>query len=193
MPRFPICVKEITPGLLTITSRIDIMSSSEVYVDTARGYQILQVFVEGSMSNTEGLKPSHLGIVVENAQETSRILSSLWKIGPWTIRDYTAPKEAMIVGDPFRLKLMYTKFEDITVELLEPVEGKSIWADFLMTQGGGLHHIAFKVSDYEASVAEIEAQGGKLLVSAGFGSSRWSYFDVPPSKVIVELMDNYEI
>ena len=145
------------------------------------------------MPNVEQLKPSHLGIVVKDAQETSLVLSSLWGIGPWTTFDYVALAEAMIVGDAFRLKLMYAKFGDMTVELLEPIEGKSIWDDFLKTQGGGLHHIAFKVSDYKASMAEVKAQGGELLVSAGFGDSRWSYFSVPPSKVIVELMDNYEI
>lgn len=145
------------------------------------------------MSGVEKLKPSHLGIVVKDAQETSKVLSTLWKVGPWTINDYVAPKEAMIVGDAFRLKLMYVKFGDVTIELLQPVEGKSIWADFLKTSGGGLHHIAFKVSDYKASMDEVKAQGGKLLVSAGFGNSRWSYWSVPPSNVIVELMDNYEI
>ena len=145
------------------------------------------------MSNAEQQKPSHLGIVVKDAQETSQVLSSSWKIGPWTTVDYVAPAEAMIVGDAFRLKLMYAKFGDMTLELLEPVEGKSIWADFLKTQGGGLHHIAFKVSDYKGSMAEVKARGGELLVSAGFGDSRWSYFRVPPSQVIVELMDNYEI
>ncbi len=145
------------------------------------------------MSNVQQQKPSHLGIVVKNAQETSQVLSSLWQISPWATNNYAAPKEAMIVGDAFKLKLMYAKFGDVTIELLEPVEGKSIWADFLKTRGGGLHHIAFKVSDYKASMDEVKAQGGKLLVSAGFGNSRWSYWSVPPSQVIVELMDNYEI
>jgi len=139
------------------------------------------------------LKPSHLGIVVKDADKTSEFLSSLWGLGPWKAVDYAAPKEAMLVGEPFRLKLVYTKLGPVTLELLQPIEGESIWADFLKTKGEGVHHIAFMVSDWEERVSQLKAQGGKMLVGAAFQNSRWCYFETMPGGIIVEYMDNYEL
>jgi methylmalonyl-CoA/ethylmalonyl-CoA epimerase len=141
----------------------------------------------------EELKPSHLGIVVRDADKSSQFLTSLLGLGPWKTTDYIAPKESMIVGEPFKLKLMYTKLGTVTLELLQPVAGKSIWADFLETNGEGLHHIAFKVTEWEHTVSKIKAQGGIMLVGAAFQDSRWCYCRVAPSGMIVEFMDNYEI
>ncbi len=93
------------------------------------------------------LIPDHIGVVVKDADKTAEFLSSVWGIGPWRSMDYAPHKEDMIVGEPFALKAVFTKLGPTILELLQPVEGKSVWAEALETNGEGIHHMAFNVSD----------------------------------------------
>ncbi|HEU5210215.1 MAG TPA: methylmalonyl-CoA epimerase [Longimicrobiales bacterium] len=53
-----------------------------------------------------------------------------------------------------------------TVELLEPLGSESPVARFLARRGPGLHHIAYRVSDIEAALAEQIAAGVQPIDSA---------------------------
>ena len=49
------------------------------------------------------------------------------------------------------------------VELLEPTSDDSPISKFLEKRGGGIHHIAVEVEDIEASLAQLKAQGMRLI------------------------------
>ncbi len=48
-------------------------------------------------------------------------------------------------------------------ELLEPTSEDSPIAKFLAKRGPGIHHIAVRVDDIRASLAELKAQGARLI------------------------------
>ena len=49
------------------------------------------------------------------------------------------------------------------VELLEPTSPDSPVAKFLAKRGEGIHHMAIRVSDIQAKLAELEAAGAQLI------------------------------
>jgi methylmalonyl-CoA/ethylmalonyl-CoA epimerase len=49
------------------------------------------------------------------------------------------------------------------IELLEPTSDDSPISKFLEKRGSGIHHIAVKVDDIEASLAKLKANGTRLI------------------------------
>jgi len=134
----------------------------------------------------------HIGVVVEDIDKTMEFLSSIWGLGPWQTMEYSPHKDEVLVGEPFRLKVAHAKLGPVALELLQPLEGRSIWSQFLEVKGEGIHHIAFSLSNYDEMVSKLQEQGCMMVAGAitPFGK-RWSYFDTKPGGIIVEFMDSY--
>ncbi len=67
---------------------------------------------------------------------------------------------------------------DIQVELIEPVRGPSLYTEFLETTGPGLHHLAFLVPDFDATVAFLGHSGVEVISEGQLGpGSQFAYFD----------------
>jgi methylmalonyl-CoA/ethylmalonyl-CoA epimerase len=68
----------------------------------------------------------------------------------------------LLVGEPFTLKVAWARLGTgpLVVELLQPVEGRLAYAQFLETKGEGVHHIAFSVSNWGEMVSKFREQGG---------------------------------
>ena len=47
----------------------------------------------------------------------------------------------------------------IVIELLEVVEGQTVYKEFLDANGSMLHHLGFEVKDLEKELAAMEARG----------------------------------
>ncbi len=134
---------------------------------------------------------SHVGIAVKDTQQTVRFLSSVWNIGTPESFDYWPAGDEMISGEPFGVKLTFVKFGPLSLELLEPLDDKSIWSKFIAEKGEGIHHIALGVSNYDQMVETLSAQGHPLLVAAVFQGCRWCYFDTSPGGTVIEFREEY--
>jgi methylmalonyl-CoA/ethylmalonyl-CoA epimerase len=134
---------------------------------------------------------SHVGIAVKSAEETAKLLSSVWNIGDPEVFDYEPKPEDMIAGEPFAVRLVFVKFGPLTFELLEPLDDRSIWSKFIADKGEGIHHVAFGVSNYDEMVETLAAQGHPLLVAAVFNGCRWCYFDTSPGGTVIEFREEY--
>ena len=134
---------------------------------------------------------SHVGIAVRDAGQTTRFLSSVWNIGSPAVFDYEPKQEELFVGQPFKVRLVWIKFGPLTLELLQPLDDKSIWSKFIAEKGEGIHHVAFGVSNYDEMVGQLRAQKHPELVSAVFNGERWCYFETSPGGFVVELREEY--
>ena len=77
------------------------------------------------------------------------------------------------------------------IELLEPTEADSVIGKFLEKRGEGLHHIAIRVPDLNASVERLRASGARLLNEPRAGAGGHLYVFVHPSStggVLLELI-----
>jgi hypothetical protein len=78
-------------------------------------------------------------------------------------------------------------------ELVQPLDGPSIFKDQLNTTGEGMNHVGCIVQDHPAAVADFLARGFTPLQSAaGFGAEgdgAFAYFQPPDGiSAIVELI-----
>jgi methylmalonyl-CoA/ethylmalonyl-CoA epimerase len=134
---------------------------------------------------------SHVGIAVRDAEATAVLLSKTWNIGQPEVFDYRPTADEMISGEPFGVRLVFIKFGPLTLELLQPLDDKSIWSEFIAEKGEGIHHIALGVSNYDEMVATFKAQGHPMLVGAVFNGCRWCYFDTSPGGTVIEFREEY--
>ncbi len=61
--------------------------------------------------------------------------------------------------EDFICRMIFYRFAQIELEMIQPLEGKSCWSDFLKLSGRGIHHLLFDVSSSEESIAELSNSG----------------------------------
>ncbi|MCX7026652.1 MAG: methylmalonyl-CoA epimerase [Spirochaetes bacterium] len=79
------------------------------------------------------------------------------------------------------------------IELLEPTDPESPIAKFIAAKGQGVQHLAFRVADLDAALAELKAKGVRLIDEAprrGAGGARIAFLH-PKSTggVLIELCE----
>jgi methylmalonyl-CoA epimerase len=77
------------------------------------------------------------------------------------------------------------------IELLEATEPDSVIGKFIEKRGEGLHHVAVKVPDLNATVERLKAAGTRLLNDPRPGAGGHLYVFVHPSStggVLLELI-----
>src|ERR1035438_405683 len=85
--------------------------------------------------------------------QTTRLLTSLFGIGPFRFVEWPDRKESKYyyrgVEEQIRLKQAFVQLGDVEVELIQPLEGRNAYQDFLDQTGGGIHHVLFEVPDID--------------------------------------------
>ncbi len=130
-----------------------------------------------------------LGNVVEIAivtRDHRRTMEGLWRlgIGPWRV--YTFSPENVTSQtyrgspSPFTLKVCFASSGGLAWELMEPISGPSIFAEFLDLHGEGVHHMAYDCHDlpFEQRIAEFERRGFPLVQSGSWmGENHFAFFE----------------
>jgi catechol 2,3-dioxygenase-like lactoylglutathione lyase family enzyme len=113
-----------------------------------------------------------------------------YTLGPPRLQGTTVRGESVTFS--FRHALAWSG--RLQVELIQPLDGPTIFAEHLAQHGEGVHHVGIVVPDHAAASALLVERGFTLLQSGhGFGldgSGRFAYFE-PPHGIgtIVELID----
>lgn len=136
---------------------------------------------------------TQIGFVVEDIEKSSRAYADLFgvEVPEINITDPLEKSHTAYRGEPTeaRAKLAFFRLENITIELIEPVGGPSIWQEFLDTKGEGVHHIAFQVDDLDGHIALLEQNGGQLVQRGDFTGGSYTYVDTTPRLgTIIELL-----
>lgn len=125
-----------------------------------------------------------IGIVVPDLDKTTRLLSSLFGIGPfrsvvWPSRpeskyQYRGAEEHILISQAF------VQLGQVEIELIQPLEGeRNAYKQFLDETGGGIHHILFEVKDIDP-VLQALAESGVTVLQSGTGirpGTRWALLD----------------
>ena len=140
---------------------------------------------------------TQIAFVVEDLEASVAEYSDRLGVGPWTAWELGPDVLSTMTygGEPvefsFRHALAWSG--ETQLELVQPLNGPSIFADHLSSHGPGLHHIGIIVDDHTRIVSEFEESGYRVLQSgAGFGAEgdgAFCYFDVGHSIAgVVELI-----
>ena len=89
------------------------------------------------------------------------------------------------------MKVAFVKFGTVMIELIQPLDDVSLYADFIEKKGEGLHHLAWGVSNYDEMVSLFKEQGHPMLIEASYKGERWCYFDASPGGMILEFREEY--
>jgi catechol 2,3-dioxygenase-like lactoylglutathione lyase family enzyme len=79
---------------------------------------------------------------------------------------------------------------DTQIELIEHIRGESPYTEFLESRGPGLHHLAFDVPDFDATVGALGGSGLELIAAGSVGpGNRFAYFDCESAQAsVVEIL-----
>ena len=137
---------------------------------------------------------NQIALVVENLETVAENYWNILGIGPWAIFKWQAP---LVYDRKYHGKTVWAKEKialaqvgDVQLELVQPVEGPSIYRDWLEQHGEGLHHMNFLVDDVDAAAEVLVGEGFPSLQSGKFGPQEqkgaYNYFDIPPLRTIWE-------
>jgi len=145
----------------------------------------------GNRGNPEKLilpEPSHFGYVTHNMERSTGNLQKYWGIESFTkmVPEYF---NRQYRGEPedFKMQFAFARVGTIFYELIEILEGNTIYDDFMNEHGEGIHHLGYEISDLARWTEAYKKVGIESIMSAERAGLKWAYFDTP--EIIVELLD----
>jgi len=125
---------------------------------------------------------SQVAVVVKDLKKTIENYWQILGIGPWEIYTFAPPelKEMTIRGKPvdYSMRIAETTVGNVIIEVIEPLEGPSIYKEFLEERGEGPHHIAcYKVEDIRKTLNVFKKMGINVLQSGKFDDVEFYYLD----------------
>ncbi|MFL6023272.1 MAG: VOC family protein [Marmoricola sp.] len=121
--------------------------------------------------------------VTEDIAATEEYLSQHFEVGPWTrLPDiHFDPENCLLREQPadFVVHVSLAYAGDLQLEVIQPVSGDSIYADFLKVNQAGLHHLCFDVEDMDVALATAAADGVEIAQRGSMmgGEMRFAYLD----------------
>jgi len=132
---------------------------------------------------------NQIGIVVKDVEKTAENYWNILGIGPWEIRDWGSH----VLYNRFyhdkpawgRERLAHASIGDVKLELVQPVEGESVYQDWIDDHGEGLHHLEFLCDDVDEVSKILNEQGFLSIQSEHFVDTEkrvscFNYIDIAP-------------
>ncbi len=115
-------------------------------------------------------------------------------IGPWQIVRMEPPilTDVSLRGKPVEASILaaIAQSGNIQLELIQPLDGPSIWKEFLEERGEGLHHVQWSVKDPKVALASLKEMGVDVLMNGRVGDNIFYYMDTKQLLgIILELID----
>jgi catechol 2,3-dioxygenase-like lactoylglutathione lyase family enzyme len=139
-----------------------------------------------------------VALIVEDLEQAVARYWDLLGVGPWTMYTYGKPllKSATYRGQeasPVQ-RIALATLGTLRIELIEPVEGPSIFHDWIAEHGYGMHHVGVKVEDMAAALAEAKVAGIDVIQDGrGYGldgDGHYAYLDtVEALGMVLELSE----
>ncbi len=124
-----------------------------------------------------------VGIVGRDLENSMRNYESILGIGPWQVFD----ADPSIVSDViYHGKLVEHRFRvaiamvgPLQLELIQPVEGDSVFIDHLNEHGEGIHHLGhIRVDNLDEAVQSLEKDGFPCLQRGSLPGLDYAYMDM---------------
>jgi methylmalonyl-CoA/ethylmalonyl-CoA epimerase len=135
-----------------------------------------------------------VALVVRDLERSMRTYAEGYGIGPWHIYEFNPDTVQNMTrdGKPSRhaMRLGLAMIGDVQLELIQPLDDRSIYADFLREHGEGLHHLGMKVDDYGKALATLKGKGHDVLQGGFYNGVEYAYLSTDRDLgVITEIFD----
>jgi hypothetical protein len=135
---------------------------------------------------------SQVALVVNDLEKSMREYTETMGWGPWTIYEYNPPRlhDVLVRGVPQKFTWIgaETPVGSTYIELLQPLEGSSVFREFIDRRGEGLHHIGYwakSMDEADRIRSMFKARGTPLLMSAWIDRVFFYYLDTAP--MVIEV------
>lgn len=108
-----------------------------------------------------------IGLVVKDVDQAMRKYWEVMGIGPWAVYTMSPDnmRDTMVHGQAreFAMKAAFAELGSMQIELIQPLDEVSIYAEFLKEHGEGLHHAACAVADFQGTIDRLAKEGVAVL------------------------------
>lgn len=130
-----------------------------------------------------------LGFVVENVYAMVKSYYENFGIGDWKIYTYGPQLLTLMTykGKPtsYSSRIALGYFGSTRIELIQPLDGHTVYTDFIEKHGYGLQHLGIYVQDIESSLAIVKKSGIDVIMEGGGfgldGDGHYAYLDTEES------------
>ncbi|MGA2664487.1 MAG: VOC family protein [Nitrososphaerales archaeon] len=148
-----------------------------------------------------GMRITQIAVVVKDLRKTMETYHRVMGWAPWSVYEHKPPvlHHTEVRGK----KVAYTMLgaevhcDPVDFEILQPLEGPSIYKEFLKEKGEGLHHVSVvsPSDDVHRALSDFERQGVDVLMSGRLGDGiEFYYMDTEPTlKMVAETVSGHAI
>jgi methylmalonyl-CoA/ethylmalonyl-CoA epimerase len=127
----------------------------------------------------------HIGFVVADVEQAMEFYRSAFGLEEW--ERIALPERHADIG--------VTRLGETLLELIAPTSEEAAFARFLREKGAGIHHIAYRVDDIDAALAELAERGVPLIdkeARPGIHNTRVAFVHPKAGKqgVLAELVEH---
>ena len=149
----------------------------------------------------EALAMTQVAVVVRDLRKTVETYHRMLGWGPWNVYVLKPPRHhhTIVRGKSlhYTMQIAETHVGPMGFEIIEPLEGPSIYREFLEQKGEGLHHVACMrtARDIDETLAEFKKMGAEVLMEGRIEESiRYYYLDTEPMlRLILETGSGHAI
>jgi hypothetical protein len=157
------------------------------------------MYMKWGIQNMAEIKPGKIKVkgltkVALVVEDLPVVMESYWNIlgiGPWNVYVWEPPMayERNYHGRPAwgREKIAIAQVGGVQLELIQPIDGNSIYSDHLVKRGEGLHHIQLLVDDVHEATEILTREGYLSRQSECIGELSYNSIEVEPLHCICEL------
>ena len=134
-----------------------------------------------------------ISIVVRDLEETLRTYVEEYGIGPWEIYAFDANEvEPLPEGGAAEgaWRIAVTMVGSVQWELVQPLDDRSIYAEFLAAKGEGLHHVAVGGAGYRELLEAMRTKGRTVPLGGVYRGVTFAYLSTDEDlKAVTEIFD----
>ncbi|MBN1479235.1 VOC family protein [candidate division KSB1 bacterium] len=113
-------------------------------------------------------------LIVKDLEKTVENFYHIFGVGPWSFYTYGKPlvKQMTKGGKPaeYKMRVALSNIGPLRIELIQVLEGDSIYQEFIDEHGYGVHHFGLLVDNMQDALQRAENAGFVMIQDgAGFG------------------------
>lgn len=133
------------------------------------------------------LSPHHVGIIVAELGPAMDSWHKNLGISFAVFEANEANSRFSGSGANFRVRFGFGLMGTSAIELIQPLEGETIYSRYLQERGSGLHHLGFLVMDLTASERQLESDGYVPLMKGSINElGTLAYYQAQDGHCIIE-------
>lgn len=114
---------------------------------------------------------AQIAYVVEDLDATVQQYHQMFGIGPWHFYTYGKPLLTTMkrYGKPaeYRMRVALSYFGNMRIELIQHLEGDTVYTDFIKKHGYGIQHLGFLVDDMDTALKQAREAGLEVSMEGG--------------------------